>query len=152
MFTLRLAILSLLNRRLTSFLTLLSVMLSVALLVGVERVRQGARESFSNTISQTDLIVGAKGGTIQLLLYAVFRMGSATDNITYETYNKLRQNPDIAWTIPYSLGDSHRGFRVVGTTNDFYEHYHYRREGRIEFAAGQPANGIFDVVLGSAVA
>ena len=152
MFTIRLAIQSLMNRRLTSFLTLTSVMLSVALFIGVERVRQGARESFANTISQTDLIVGAKGGTIQLLLYAVFRMGSATANVSYETYVKMKNNPDVAWTIPYSLGDSHRGFRVVGTTSDFYEHYRYRHDRSIEFESGKPAASVFDVVLGGDVA
>ncbi len=153
MFTIRLVIRSLLNRRLTSFLTLMSVMLSVALLIGVERVRQGARESFKNTISQTDLIVGARGGTIQLLLYAVFRMGSATANISYETYEKLKANPDVAWTIPYSLGDSHRGFRVVGTTGDFYEHYRYRHDKKPEFEEGGRApNGVFETALGGDVA
>lgn len=153
MFTMRLVLRSLLNRRLTSFLTLLSVMLSVSLLMGVERVRQGARESFSNTISQTDLIVGARGGTIQLLLYAVFRMGSATANISSETYEKLKAHPDVAWTIPYSLGDSHRGFRVVGTTADFYEHYRYRRDKKPEFEpGGRVPSGMFDVALGADVA
>jgi putative ABC transport system permease protein len=143
----------LLNRRLTSTLTLLSVMLSVALLIGVERVRQGARESFKNTISQTDLIVGARGGTIQLLLYAVFRMGSATANLSYETYEKIKNNPDVAWTIPYSLGDSHRGFRVVGTTADFYEHYRYRHDKKPEFeAGGKVPSGMFEVALGGDVA
>ena len=152
MFTVRLALRSLVNRRLTSTLTLLSVALSVALLIGVERVRLGARESFKNTISQTDLIVGAKGGTIQLLLYAVFRMGSATNNISWEAYQKIAHDPDVAWTIPYSLGDSHRGFRDVGTTQDFYDHYHYRHDRGVEFAAGHSPKGLFDVALGSMVA
>lgn len=152
MLTIRLVLQSILSRRLTSFLTLASVMLSVALFVGVERVRQGARDSFAGTISQTDLIVGARGGTIQLLLYAVFRLGSATGNISYTTYLKLRDSPDVAWTIPYSLGDSYRGFRVVGTTTDFYEHYRYRRDRRVEFASGQVPKELFDAVLGADVA
>jgi putative ABC transport system permease protein len=152
MFVLGLVYRSLVNRRLTTALTLASVMLSVALFMGVERVRQGARESFQNTISGTDLIVGAKGGTIQLLLYAVFRMGSATANLSYEAYQKWAHDPAVAWTIPYSLGDSHRGFRVVGTTLDFYERYHYRRGRGIELADGAPARGVFDVVLGADVA
>lgn len=142
---------SLKNRKLTTWLTVLSIALSVALLLGVENVRTGARESFSNTISGTDLIVGARGGSLQLLLYAVFRMGSATNNMTYASYQHFAQHPAVAWTIPYSLGDSHRGFRVVGTTNDFYEHYKFRRDRKIEFAAGKMPEGIFDVVLGSDV-
>jgi putative ABC transport system permease protein len=147
-----LAVKSLANRRLASSLTLASVALSVALLIGVERVRVGARDSFAHTISQTDLIVGAKGGTIQLLLYAVFRMGSATQNVTYGTYEKIKAMPEVAWTIPYSLGDSHRGFRVVGTTQDFYDRYRYRRDRNVAFADGGSPKRLFDVALGSAVA
>ncbi|MCX6107462.1 MAG: ABC transporter permease [Proteobacteria bacterium] len=149
---LRLAWRSLLNRRLASILTILSVALSVALLIGVERVRQSARSSFINTISQTDLIVGARGGGIPLLLYTVFHMGNATNNISFATYEKISSDPNVAWTIPLSLGDSHRGFRVVGTNADFYAHYHYRRNQQPRFGAGAEPKAMFDVAVGSAVA
>jgi len=143
---------SLRNRLLTTSLTVLSIGLSMALLLGVENVRVGARESFANTISQTDLIVGARGGSLQLLLYSVFRIGQATNNISYESYQHWKNHPAVAWTIPYSLGDSHRGFRVVGTTEDFYQHLRFRRDRRLEFDAGRSPQGVFDVVLGSDVA
>ncbi len=143
---------SLKNRKLTSILTLLSLALSVSLWVGIEHIRLGARESFSNTISQTDLIVGSRGGPIQLLLYTIFHMGSPTANVTYESYEKIKKHPAVLWTIPISLGDSHRGFRVVGTNEDFYRHYRYRQERRIEFEQGQVPVDVFDVALGSEVA
>ncbi|MBM3797585.1 MAG: ABC transporter permease [Acidobacteria bacterium] len=152
MLLLSLAYQSLRHRKLTSALTVFSIALSVALLVGVELVRMGARESFSHTISQTDLIVGARGGSLQLLLYAVFRMGSATNNITYESYRQFAEHPAVEWTIPYSLGDSHRGFRVVGTTGDFYTRYRFRRDRRIEFTAGHAPENVFQVAIGSDVA
>jgi putative ABC transport system permease protein len=152
MVLLSLAYHSLKNRQLTSVLTLASIALSVALLIGVEHVRLGARESFANTISQTDLIVGARGGALQLLLYTVFRIGSATNNIAYESYTHFRDHPAVAWTIPYSLGDSHRGFRVVGTSADFFQHYRYRRDRTVELAEGGIPTAIFDVALGSEVA
>jgi putative ABC transport system permease protein len=147
-----LALQSMMARRFTTILTILSIALSVSLLVGVERVRQGARESFAHTISKTDLIVGARGGTIQLLLYTVFRIGSATGNISYDTFQKIRQLPEVAWTIPYALGDSYRGFRVVGTNQDFYTYYRYRSERKPTFAAGEAPKGVFDVALGQSVA
>lgn len=149
---LSLAYRSLKNRKLTSILTLLSLALSVSLWVGIEHIRLGARESFSNTISQTDLIVGSRGGPIQLLLYTIFHMGSPTANVTYESYEKIKKHPAVLWTIPISLGDSHRGFRVVGTNEDFYRHYRYRQERRIEFEQGQAPVDVFDVALGSEVA
>jgi putative ABC transport system permease protein len=152
MVLLSLAYQSLRNRKLTSALTLGSIALSVALLIGVEQVRLGARESFANTISQTDLIVGARGGALQLLLYTVFRVGSATNNIAYESYDHFRNHPAVAWTIPYSLGDSHHGFRVVGTTEDFYRDYRYRRDRQVNLAEGRVPSEIFDVALGSDVA
>ncbi len=152
MLLLSLAWSSLKNRKLTTLLTIASIALSVALLLGVEIVRSGARESFRGTISGTDLIVGARGGSLQLLLYAVFRMGSATNNITYDSYQHFARHPAVKWSIPYSLGDSYRGFRVVGTTNDFYQRYQYRRDRKIEFASGRLPDGVFDVVLGSDVA
>ncbi len=152
MLLLSLAWQSLKNRRLTTSLTVFSIALSVALLLGVELVRVGARDSFANTISQTDLIVGARGGSLQLLLYSVFRIGSASNNISYSTYETFRKHPAVEWTIPYSLGDSHRGFRVVGTNEDFYARYRYRRDRRIEVVAGKAPTGIFEIALGSEVA
>ncbi|MCY3599606.1 MAG: ABC transporter permease, partial [Gemmatimonadetes bacterium] len=122
------------------------------LLIGVENVRVGMRESFSNTISQTDLIVGTKGGTIQLLLYSVFGMGAPTENVSWEAYQQWAEHPAIEWTIPYGLGDSHRGFRVIGTNEDFYRHYRYRGGQEIALAEGRANADLFDVTLGADVA
>jgi putative ABC transport system permease protein len=149
---LSLAYRSLKNRKLTSILTLLSLALSVSLWVGIEHIRLGARESFSNTISQTDLIAGARGGSLQLLLYTVFHMGSPTANVSYESYEKIKNQPAVLWTIPISLGDSHRGYRIVGTNEDFYRHYRYRQDRQIELETGRVPTGVFDVALGSEVA
>ncbi len=115
MIVLRLALASLANRWLTGFLTLISIALSVMLLLAVEKVRLGARESFADTISGTDLIVGARSGSLNLLLYSVFRIGNATNNISWKTYQDIAARPEVAWIVPISLGDSHRGFRVMGT-------------------------------------
>jgi putative ABC transport system permease protein len=129
-----------------------SIALSVALLLGIENVRSGMRESFSNTISRTDLIVGARGGSMQLLLYSVFGIGSPTNNVSWETYERFRDHPAVAWTIPISLGDSHRGFRVVGTDSSFFEHFHYGGGRKIELAGGEQPRSDHDVVIGDQVA
>jgi len=150
--TLTLAAKSLLNRRFTALLTLLSIALSVALLLGVERVRNETRASFSSTISGTDLIVGARSGPVQLLLYSVFRIGNATNNISWQSYQDIAAHPKVAWTVPISLGDSHRGFRVLGTTPGYFDHYRYARDRRLAFAAGRGFEDLFDAVLGAEVA
>ena len=152
MLVLELALKSLRNRAFSTSLTVGSIALSVALLIGVENVRVGMRESFSNTISQTDLIVGTKGGTIQLLLYSVFGLGAPTENVSWEAYRHWAEHPAVAWTIPYSLGDSHRGFRVIGTNEDFYRHYRYRGGQEIALADGRASENLYDVTLGADVA
>lgn len=149
---LRLAIRSLINRWATASLTIAAIAISVGLLLGVEKVRTGAQDSFSNTISGTDLIVGARSGSVQLLLYSVFRIGDATNNISWESYQDIRAWREVEWAVPISLGDSHRGFRVVGTTGDYFEHYSYGRRQPLTFAAGQPFTGLFEAAIGADVA
>lgn len=143
---------SLKNRRFTALLTVISIALSVSLLVGVEKLRTEARASFANTLSGTDLIVGARSGPVPLLLYSVFRLGDATNNISWESYQDLARNPKVAWTVPISLGDSHRGYRVLGTTPAYFDHYQYARKRSLELAEGQRFNDLYDAVLGAEVA
>ncbi len=143
---------SLLNRRFSGALTVISIALSVTLLVGVERLRTEARESFANTLSGTDLIVGARSGPVQLLLYAVFRIGDATNNISWKSYRDIASHPKVSWTVPISLGDSHRGFRVLGTTPAYFEHYRYARDRQLAIAEGERFDDLYDAVVGAEVA
>jgi len=143
---------SLRNRGVTAALTVLSIALSVALLLGVERIRAQARESFTNTISGTDLVVGARTSAVHLLLFSVFRIGDANSNVRWDTYQRIAARPEVAWTIPLSLGDSHRGYRVLGTNADYFAHLRYERNRKLEFAAGGPFTDPSDAVLGSEVA
>ena len=152
MIVLRLALQSLRNRWLTALLTVIAIAVSITLLLGVEKVRTGARQSFADTISGTDLIVGARSGAIQLLLYSVFRIGNATNNITWTSLQDIASRPEVAWIVPLSLGDSHRGFRVLGTTADYFTHYKYRQAHGLVFAAGKPFSDLFDAVVGADVA
>jgi putative ABC transport system permease protein len=149
---LRLAWLSLRSRMFTTGLTVFSIALSMLLLVGVDRIRQGTQVGFEGTLSQTDLVVGARGGSLPLLLYAVFHIGTANNDISYASYQHFASHPAVLWTIPLSLGDSHHGFRVVATDDNFYEHYRYRGDRSLQLAEGTRPEGIFDAVLGSAIA
>ncbi|MEO0944180.1 MAG: ABC transporter permease [Pseudomonadota bacterium] len=149
---LRLAIGSLRARALTVCMTVLAIALSVALFLGVEKVRNGAKASFFNTISDTDLIVGARSGSVQLLLYSVFRIGNATDTISWQAYKNIVARPDVAWAVPISLGDSHRQFRVMGTTRDFFDRYKFRGGQSLTLAEGELNSDLFDAVIGADVA
>src|ERR1035437_9579460 len=102
-------------RRLTLGVTLVSIALSTAMLLSVERIRLDARQSFTQSVTGVDLIVGARTGGVQLMLYSVFHVGQATNNIDWKSFETLASHPAVAWAIPLSLGDSHRGFAVLGT-------------------------------------
>lgn len=152
MIVLRLAMSSLVNRWGMVLLTVCAIALSVALLLGVEKLRTSARAGFSGTISGTDLVMGARSGGVQLLLYSVFRIGDAPNNVTWQTYSEIAARPELSWIIPLSLGDSHRGYRVVGTTSAYFEHFRYRDDQALGFARGAPFADLFDAVIGAEVA
>ncbi|MEX6503475.1 ABC transporter permease [Pseudomonas zhanjiangensis] len=152
MHLLRIALASLANRRFTALLTVFAIALSVCLLLAVERVRSEARASFASTISGTDLIVGARSGSLNLLLYSVFRIGNATNNIRWDSFEHLAAHPQVKWAIPISLGDSHRGYRVMGTDAGYFAHYRYGRGQTLQLAQGKPFADLFEVVLGAEVA
>ena len=144
------------NRRLSVALTVMAVALSVALLLGVERLRNDAREGFARTISGTDLVVGARGGGVQLLLYSVFHIGQASNNVSWQRMQQVAALPQVKWLVPISLGDSHRGMRVVGSTADFFARYRFGADHVLAFEQGRafaPApEGIFEAVVGAEVA
>lgn len=148
----KLALRSLISRRITVALTVFAIALSIALLICVEFVRMETKNSFYNTISNTDLIIGARSGPIQLLLYSVFHIGNATNNVTWESLEDVKKMKEVKWVVPISLGDSHQGYRVVGTDQTFFQHYKYGRDISLSFAQGQPFSNLFDTVIGHEVA
>ncbi len=152
MILLHLAIQSLKNRLTTSILTVVSISLSVALLFAVERTQRAAEEGFTQSVSQVDLLVGAKTGPLNLILYTVFNMGSASNNISWQSYQEIKAKLQVEWTIPYSLGDGHKGYRVVATDENFYQHYRFRGDQSVQLKEGRPALDIWDVTVGAEVA
>ncbi len=143
-------------RRLTLSITVAAIAIASALLVAVERVRHDARTSFTQSISGVDLVVGARTGSVQLILYTVFHAGAATHNIRWTSFETLAAPPAVAWAIPLSMGDSHQGYPVIGTTPAYFEHFRYGEARPLAFAAGRPfagtLDGVFEAVLGSEVA
>jgi putative ABC transport system permease protein len=143
---------SLLSRKWTVWLCSLSVALTLSLVLTLQTIKSSSEDSFTQTISQVDLLVGARGGQLQLLLFSVFNMGSATNNISIEAYEKWKNHKSIEWTIPISLGDSFKGFRVVGTNLDFFKHYRFKKDQSLKVESGRLFNQEAEVVLGSQVA
>lgn len=144
------------NRRATLALVAFSIGLSTFLLLGFERVRADVRESFSQSVSGTDLIVGARTGGVQLMLYSIFHLGGATNNIRMDSLQALEQNRSVAWVVPLSLGDSHHGFPVLATTPQFFTRFQYGYRQRLRLASGRLFDGsldeLYDTVVGAEVA
>lgn len=143
---------SLLNRKVSVALTIASITLSVIIVVGVEHIRSQAEQSFNRTISGVDLIVGARTSQLNLLLYSIFRIGNASNNISWQSYQLIAGDDRVAWTVPLSLGDSHRGYRVLGTNMDYFTHFRYGQQRPLELQSGTVFNTMFEAVLGSEVA
>lgn len=147
-----LAIKSYRNRKLSVGLAIASITLSVALLLGVEILRNEAKSSFANTVSGTDLIVGARSSSVNLLLYSVFRIGNPTNNIDWHSYEEIRDLLGVKWSIPLSMGDTHKGFRVIGTDHNYIEHYRYARDRELSLSQGNWYEHEDETVLGAEVA
>lgn len=148
----RLAARSAWNRRFTLMLMLIAIALSSTLLLGIERVRHDMRDSFSQSVSGTDLVVGARSSPVQLMLYSIFHLGGATNNMGWDSARKLAANPAVAWTIPLSLGDSHLGFPVLATNGDYFKHFQYGARRSLAFTEGRPFASVFETVIGAEVA
>ena len=140
------------NRRFTLALTVFSIALSTFLLLGVERIRTELRENFASSVSGTDLIVGARTGSTQLLLYSVFRIGAATNNISWKSVQALEAHPGVDWVVPLSLGDSHRGFAVLATSPEYFTRFRYGDRQLLKMREGKPFSELFDAVVGAEVA
>ena len=152
MILVRIVLYSAWHRRTSLLLTVFSIAISVCLLFGVDKLRKETKNSFINTISQTDLIVGARSGPVNLLLYSVFRIGNATSNVSWESYEDIASYAEVDWSIPISLGDSHRGYRVLGTSTDYFQYYRYGQRQHLSFAEGQSFTDVYDAVVGADVA
>ncbi|MDP3187184.1 ABC transporter permease [Limnobacter sp.] len=149
------------SRKGSLLLLLLSVITSTCLLLGIDLARQSAKASFSNAVAGTDLIVGAQTSPVSLLLYSVFRIGQATRNVPYAEFERLEQDPRVKSALPIALGDSYRGFAVVGTKAAYFDSFLYGARQNLQFAqgrafenysVGKPAAVLFEAVLGAEVA
>jgi putative ABC transport system ATP-binding protein len=129
-------------------LAVAAVTISVFVLLSVEHVRHEARSSFASTVSNVDLIVGARTGEINLLLLSIFRIGNPTANIEWKSVEKISEQQNVEWVVPISLGDSHKNFRVVGTTAEFFDRYMYGQNQPLGFDAGGRFDNTLDVVVG----
>ena len=140
------------SRIIPTSLVTISLMASMVLLLSIERIQQGAEEGFNQSISGVDAIIGPRSSSIELVLYTVFHLGRPTNNITTKTVNDVKLRGDISWLVPIALGDSHKGFRVVATEPNYFEHIKYANGQPLVFSKGVAFAELSETVLGSDVA
>ncbi len=145
------------SRKLTTLLTILSVALGVGLIAAVHTLREETRRRFEEEGQAFDVVVGAKGSPLQLVLSSVYFMDIPTGNIPYADYETLREDAEVAAAFPMSLGDTYRGFRIVGTVRELFDHkwvVDLAGTERVPFqlAEGRFFDGPLEAVIGSIVA
>ncbi|MBI5095158.1 MAG: ABC transporter permease [Candidatus Hydrogenedentes bacterium] len=104
------------NRKLTTSMTILSVALAVGLIASVLSLREETKRRFEEEGQSFDVVIGAKGSPLQLVLSTLYFMDTPTGNIKYADYEALRTHDDVAHAYPIGLGDTYQGYRIVGTT------------------------------------
>lgn len=127
------------RRRLASWLTGLSVSLGVGLFATVGALREASEVGFQRSASMCDMLVGAKGSSLQLTLNALYHMGQSQGNLPYEAYQEIAATPGVMWSVPLAVGDSYRGHRIVGITGNFFDDVklmNHEREEPLVFSSG----------------
>ena len=148
---------SLVGRRLSSVLTIVSVALGVSLIIATVLLTRGVREGFIEGATDYGLVVGAKGSPTQLVLNVVFRMDTPTPNISMATYLDLLGDPLVDVAVPVATGDAFQGFRYVATTKDYFAPFSWRRRifglaaGRF-FREDDAERPVYEAVLGAEAA
>ncbi|KAB7529020.1 FtsX-like permease family protein [Flagellimonas olearia] len=134
------------HKPLYTFLSILILSVSIALLLAIQQMEASFKQQLESNLGNIDMVVGAKGSPLQLVLSSVLHIDNPTGNISYKEAQKLSKNPLVKMAVPISYGDNYKGYRIVGTTNNFSILY----SATIEL--GRAVQKPMEVVLGAAVA
>ena len=142
----RLSWINLKSNTLNTSLSLLLMAFGVGIISLLLLLNNGFRQKLENNLKGIDMVVGAKGSPLQLILSSVYHLDNPTGNISYKEANKLSKNPMVKLAIPLSYGDTYNGFRIVGTSFDYTDLF------EVKLKEGQLWSHALEVVVGSVVA
>lgn len=143
---LKISLANLKEKKLNSFLSALLLTLGIGMISLLLLLNKQLDEQFKRNIKGIDMVVGAKGSPLQIILSSIYQIDAPTGNVPLAEVNKLKMNPFVKTVIPLSMGDNYHGFRIVGTTKDYPAHF----EAKV--AAGALFQNSMDVTIGSKVA
>ncbi len=134
------------DKPLTTSLSILLMALGIAIISLLLLAGKQIEEKFTRNVAGIDMVVGAKGSPLQLILASIYQIDSPTGNISMEEANRLTRSPLVKSTIPLSMGDSYQGYRIVGSNEKYLAHF------QAEFETGQVFSKAMEMVVGSKVA
>jgi len=134
------------SKPLYTFLSVFILSLSIALLLGIQQLKNAFKNQIENNLGKVELVVGAKGSPLQLVLASVLHLDNPTGNISYNEAKKISGNPMVKSAVPIAYGDNYKGYRIVGTTDEYYSLYNAELEN------GRRVEKSMEVVLGNTVA
>ncbi|MEM6525248.1 MAG: FtsX-like permease family protein [Bacteroidota bacterium] len=137
---------NMIDRPLSTLLSLLLLTLGVGIIALLLQVNRHIEEQMENNIRGIDMVVGAKGSPLQLILSSVYHIDVPTGNISLAEAERLRKNPLVQYGIPLSFGDSYNGYRILGTDDSYAELYD------ASLAEGRLWSNVLEVTLGATVA
>ena len=134
------------DKPLTTSLSILLMALGIAIISLLLLAGKQIEEKFTRNVAGIDMVVGAKGSPLQLILASIYQIDSPTGNISMEEANRLTRSPLVKSTIPLSMGDSYKGYRIVGSNEKYLAHF------QAEFETGKMFSKTMEIVIGSKVA
>lgn len=140
------------QRMLATTLTALSIALGVGLVVLILMLREEVEQSFSQRSVGYEMLVGAKGSPLQLVLNTIYGLGAPVGNIPYEYYERIAEDRMVRLAVPVTVGDNYRGFRVIGTVPSFFSEFTYLEDQKFEIAQGSVFQNDYEAVVGARAA
>jgi putative ABC transport system permease protein len=132
---------------LSTVITALSIALAGGLLMSVWTIKEQSQDTFTQVNIGFDAVLGARGSKLQLVLNSIFHLEASPGNVSQADYEYIRRNPAVKLAIPIAVGDNLRGYRIVGTVDEFFTDVEYAPGKKFSLATGK----LFDPAAKEAV-
>ena len=136
---------NILSKKLRNFLTIFSILVSVMLIIAVQNLTAQLKNNVIDNAGTYDLLVGANGSSTQLVLSSMFYYDVPIGNINISYYENLQKDSRVVKVVPIGMGDNYNGYKIIGTSEQFFDEGYTLKEGRLFEDEGE-------VVIGSTVA
>lgn len=136
---------NILSKKLRNFLTIFSILVSVMLIISVQNLTTQLKSNVIENAGAYDVLVGAPGSSIQLVLNTIFYYDAPIANINIDYYENLKKDSRVTSVVPIGMGDNYNGYKIIGTSNDFFTDKYKIKNGELFKNNGE-------AVIGSTVA